>query len=372
MAVHAPSAPVPVPAPASPSHSTRSDDPNSKQNGGWVSPTTARATSPPRINPQYLLHHGGSEDLLPPLPPHLQRLATGEANSDDDVDSDTSDDDSDVESDDEFQSARARSRTPPVPRQATFSSLSPSPPPQQPQRSPSPTGNENTSRKIMKKVSQVFRRSAKAAARLSPGVNVSPQRRSPVMQGPPPSPPLSDVGDNDGGGTDYAPSVAVTEATMDIPHPDLQPDSAQLETPERTAAPLMPVTEAGESRHALVDTPPPSAFNPNGRPESMTWVEEANGDARDVPQATGSSSVRVSSWERPPSAAYLGVASQRRVSSGSTSSRAGSLSMVRSGRLAPQRDLSPSPPLCIHASASADRRAHAAPDHLAPQHRPQI
>ncbi|BEJ13414.1 hypothetical protein CspHIS471_0305880 [Cutaneotrichosporon sp. HIS471] len=371
MAVHAPSAPVPVPAPASPSHSTRSDDPNSNQNGGWVSPNTARATSPPRINPQYLLHHGGSEDLLPPLPPHLQRLATGEANSDDDDDSDTSDDDSDVESDDEFQSARARSRTPPVPCQATFSSLSPSPPPQ-PQRSPSPSENQNTSRKIMKKVSQVFRRSddasrsssssstppvppvpplpreipagAKAAARLAPSVNASPQRRSPVMQGPPPSPPLSDVGDDDGRGTDYAPSVAVTEATMDIPHPDLQHDSAQQETPERTAAPLMPVTEAGESRHALVDTPPSSAFHPNGRPESMAWVEEANGDMRDVAQAAASSSVRGSSWERPPSAPYLGLANQRRVSSGSTSSRAGSLSMVRSGRLAPQRDVSPSPP----------------------------
>ncbi|GMK56953.1 hypothetical protein CspeluHIS016_0307930 [Cutaneotrichosporon spelunceum] len=336
MAVHAPSAPVPVPAPASPSHSTRSDDLHHRQNGGWISPTTARATSPPRINPH-----------------------------DDDDDSDTSDEDSDALSDDEFQSARARSRTPPPPRQPPITSLSPSPPPQL-QRSSSPGANEKTPHRIMKKVSQVFRRGddastrassstpppsrTKAAARLSPGVSGSPQRRSPVMQGPPPSPPLSDAGGDDdgGGGTDYAPSVAVSEATMDIPLPNSHNDNAQPEAPDRTGALLMPVTEAGESKHALVDTsldtPPPSALQPNGRPDSTTGVEEANGDMREVAQTIRSSSARGSSWERPPSAPYLGVISQRRVSTGSTSSRAGSLSMVRSGRLAPQRDVSPSPP----------------------------
>lgn len=162
------------------------------------------------------------------------------------------------------------------------------------------------------------------------------------MQGPPPSPPLSDDDDGDDIGTDYAPSVAITEATMDLPPPNPQYE-ARPGTPERTGAPLMPVTEAGESKHALVDTPPPSAFQPNGLPDEVAAVEDANRDLREVAQATGGSSIRGSSRERPLSAPYLGVTNQRRVSSGSTSSRAGSLSMVRSGRLAPQRDASPSP-----------------------------
>ncbi|CAK9779780.1 SAICAR synthase-like protein [Cutaneotrichosporon oleaginosum] len=354
MAVHAPSAPVPVPAPASPSHSTRDD--HHAENGGWVSPSAARASSPPRINPQYLLHHGGSDELFPPLPPHLQRLATGEANSDDEEDSDTSDEDSDADSDDDFQSVRARSHSPPGPQFA--STLSHSPPPQ---RSPSPSANnDNGPRRIIKKVSQVFRRGddaarsssppppvpplpKTAAARLAPNLNMSPQRRSPVMQGPPPSPPLSDVGGDDVG-TDYAPSIAVTEGTIDLPPPNPHYE-ARPGTPERATASLMPVTEAGESKHALVDTPPPSAFHASGLPDSgMAGVEEANRELKDVAQATpGGSSLRATSRERPPSAPYLGVTSQRRVSNGSTSSRAGSLSMVRSGRLAPQRDMSPSP-----------------------------
>lgn len=382
------------------------------------------SASPPRLNPYHFVHHPDhSDDPLPPLPPHLARLASGEAASDDDGDSDTSQepdsDDSDDENERFFSIDEERGRTrgfsldidsrtnanvntngfPATQTQTQTQNRTPNSKPSAYNAhglAPAAEIDEAAGpRRIMKKVSNVFRRtpdSKDAAKRFA-----SPQRqRSPIMQGAPPSPPLSDASDGD-----YAPSVAVTEATTVsvyedrnalAPPPDrvvvaasissagmsVEPVDLVTPPPSGLSAQLQPVTEAGESTHALplqqhqyqqpsqppqptepiqhrpqtpVSQPPPPSFGGNlvSEPEpqedefptptaayapSIDTVSLNEGSNRPPPSAYS----RDASAERPPVAPFMMA---RRVSSGSTSSRAGSLSMVRSGRLAPQRDPQP-------------------------------
>lgn len=90
---------------------------------------------------------------------------------------------------------------------------------------------------------------------------VPPERqRSPMMQGPPPSPPLSDADDIDDS------SIAVTETSEDVFLTPIEavPPPNQLE--HRSAANLlMPVTKAGESAHALDRAERVSSSGPAGR-----------------------------------------------------------------------------------------------------------
>lgn len=273
-------------------------------------------SSPPRVNPYHLIRHPDSDELLPPLPPHIERLANGEAATDDDGDSDTSNEgDSDTDSDGEDYPYR------PTPTRGvvdlneetipnTRKILSqPSPALAPPAADPDDTPNTPAPRRIMKKVSSVFRRDNKDPKRVI--VPTPDRQRSPMMQGPPPSPPLSD--DEDGS------SVAVTEASEDVFHSPI--DAAQSQGPEARLQ-LMPVTEAGESSHALGLDPPKFAISLSTEPEGSS----PSSSLRDVPR------------DRSPIPPLSGLTAPRRVSNGSTSSgRAGSLSMVRAGRLAPQR-----------------------------------
>lgn len=239
------SLPHPPPDPAAPqltAHWTRHDEGDGEVDVLRISAclsTTAQCSptesSSPRINPFHLLSHPDSLSSLPPLPPSLQTIAAGPGNSD--------------------------TRQPPVhitkvsANEVELKSHSPEP---------------SNYRNIIGKVSGVFKRNShNSDADFAP---------SPViMQGPPPSPPLSE------GGLDE--SVIMSDNTD--------------ETPVYHSA-AAPVSENGPTI-ATGFTSEPSEMSPTVL-------------APPIPFST------------------------RRVSSSSTSSRAGSLTLVRSGRLAPQRD----------------------------------
>ncbi|WWC57693.1 uncharacterized protein I303_100227 [Kwoniella dejecticola CBS 10117] len=224
----------------------------------------------PRINPFHLLSHPDSTSPLPPLPPHLQALTT----------------------------------EPPSPQTQYFPSDSTTPPPPVHITKVTPTAvevtahtPEGTHRRVIKKISSVFRKDS-----VEP---IATGGRSPVMQGPPPSPPLSENGDLDNG------SVFASETTEN-PNPETidTHHSQQNHQDEKALSPVeevpshtsIPPTESPSIAHAFTSEP----ADLGGSPTSLA----------------------------PPV-----LANTRRVSSGSaTSSRAGSLTMVRSGRLAPQRD----------------------------------
>ncbi|EKD01538.1 putative 1-phosphatidylinositol-4-phosphate 5-kinase protein [Trichosporon asahii var. asahii CBS 8904] len=381
-------------------------------NDDWTPYTVnGRSASPPRINPYHFVHHPDhSDDPLPPLPPHLQRLASGETATDDEGDSDTSQepdsDDSDDENERFFSLDEERGR----PRgfsldldskaNATVSANTngfAAPRTPNAKLAPAAEIEEPGPRRIMKKVSNVFRRTpdSKDAARRF----ASPHRqRSPVMQGAPPSPPLSDASDGD-----YTPSVAVTEATTvsavfedrnNISHQEkvviaasvgstgVEPNDLATPPTSGLSAQLQPVTEAGESTHALpLQQQTPQTIQPSPQPQQIqqppaptfggALVSEPEPQEDDAPTPTAAYAPSIDTMSegshrlpapsidnasegshRPPPSAYSRDASTerppvapfmmaRRVSSGSTSSRAGSLSMVRSGRLAPQRDPQP-------------------------------
>ncbi|WVF66658.1 hypothetical protein IAT40_001399 [Kwoniella sp. CBS 6097] len=233
----------------------------------------------PRINPFHLLSHPDSTSPLPPLPPHLQALA-----------SDTGD-----------------------PHQLVgnggFIPSDPLSPPVHITKV-TPTTVEITSetpdgghRRLIKKVSNVFRKdpiitdhplNAPPLPNAGGGAAGAGAGRSPVMQGPPPSPPLSEAGDTTNG------SVIVSETT------------------EEPAPILSPVEEVSS----------PITLTPSNIPYESPSIAQ-NFTAEPEPGDLGGSPISLA----PP------VPNPRRVSSSSaTSSRAGSLSIVRSGRLAPQRD----------------------------------
>ncbi|KIR79825.1 1-phosphatidylinositol-4-phosphate 5-kinase [Cryptococcus gattii EJB2] len=192
-------------------------------------------SSSPRINPFHLLSHPDSPSSLPPLPPNLQNLAGDLGNS--------------------------NSRLPPVhitkvsANEVEIKSHSPEP---------------SNHRNIIGRIGAVFK---KDTNELDAGFAPSPV----IMQGPPPSPPLSEAGLDE--------SVVMSENTDETP------------VYHSTAAPV------SENRPTIATgfTSEPSEISPAVLTPPMPF-------------------------------------SARRVSSSSTSSRAGSLTLVRSGRLAPQRD----------------------------------
>ncbi|WVQ82623.1 hypothetical protein IAT38_004755 [Cryptococcus sp. DSM 104549] len=193
----------------------------------------------PRINPFHLISHPNSSSPLPPLPSHLQAIADAH-------DPETG--------------------APPVHiTRVTDSGVEVKP------HQPDSAGR----RGLLKKVSSVFKRdnsnpgsSARSETRIAPA--------SVVMQGPPPSPPLSDDGMNG--------SVVMSDMTDDL-------------------------------------TPAPHFNN----------VQEGH-------KLAIATRITAEPLELPSSALAPPLPTSRRVSSSSTSSRAGSLTLVRSGRLAPQRD----------------------------------
>ncbi|XAO22566.1 hypothetical protein I312_101339 [Cryptococcus bacillisporus CA1280] len=192
-------------------------------------------SSSPRINPFHLLSHPDSPSSLPPLPPNLQNLAADLGNS--------------------------NSRLPPVhitkvsANEVEIKSHSPEP---------------SNHRNIIGRIGAVFK---KDTNELDAGFAPSPV----IMQGPPPSPPLSEAGLDE--------SVVMSENTDETP------------VYHSTAAPV------SENRPTIATgfTSEPSEISPAVLTPPIPF-------------------------------------SARRVSSSSTSSRAGSLTLVRSGRLAPQRD----------------------------------
>lgn len=388
----------------------------------------AGSASPPRINPYHFVHHPNNpHDPLPPLPPHLARLASGEAASDDEhtSDEDPDSDDSDHENERFFSLDDERGRPSgfsfDLGTRATnanvtanankngFAARTPGQQYRSPNSKPAMANaqglapgaqlEEPSPRRIMKKMSNVFRRAPDQEEPVKRFV-VPQRQRSPIMQGAPPSPPPSDVSDEG----DYAPSVAITEAT----YASVPEDRNALAPPPERVVVAAAVTSTGVNTEPMdLATPPSSDLSapsqvhvsttaaqraqavqqhqqrgrrPPPTPQSMQSSQQSS--MAPVPQAQtqqqptyggnlvsepeshhqegfstptagyaqsfdnmslseGSHRPPPSAYSRDPSAERPPVAPfmmARRVSSGSTSSRAGSLSMVRSGRLAPQRD----------------------------------
>ncbi|OCF43100.1 1-phosphatidylinositol-4-phosphate 5-kinase [Kwoniella heveanensis CBS 569] len=241
--------------------------------------TRSEQHASPRINPFHLLSHPDSTSPLPPLPPHLQALA-----------SDTGDPSHNQENGGFLPSDPL---SPPVhitkvtPTTVEITSETP----------------DGTHRRLIKKVSNVFRKNPIITDHplvvpplpASGGTaGLAGAGRSPIMQGPPPSPPLSEAGDTTTG------SVIVSETT------------------EEPALILSPVEEVSS----------PITLTPHNVPYESPSIAQ-NFTTEPEPGDLGGSPISLA----PP------IPNPRRVSSSSaTSSRAGSLSIVRSGRLAPQRD----------------------------------
>ncbi|WVW81386.1 hypothetical protein I302_103378 [Kwoniella bestiolae CBS 10118] len=233
-------------------------------------------SSSPRINPFHLLSHPNSTSPLPPLPPHLQALTT-----DPHPHSDESQQQYFPSSNNDSDSITAPVHiTKVTPTTVEVTSHTP----------------EGTHRKVIKKISSVFKRDSN-----DPISTTATGGRSPVMQGPPPSPPLSENGDLD----NTSVFASETTDTVDHHHDHLHQDETLLspvdEVPSHSDS-IPPPTDSPSIAHTFTTEP----IDLGGSPTSL---------APPVLSAT------------------------RRVSSGSaTSSRAGSLTVVRSGRLAPQRD----------------------------------
>ncbi|WWC67217.1 uncharacterized protein I206_101124 [Kwoniella pini CBS 10737] len=230
----------------------------------------------PKINPFHILSHPDSTSPLPPLPSHLQALTSDPPYQPND-------------SQTQYFPSQIDSSTPPVhitkvtPTTVEVTAHTP----------------EGTHRRVIKKISSVFRKDSADP--------IAPRGRSPVMQGPPPSPPLSENGDLDTG------SVFASETTE---NPNTETiDTHQSHSNHQDEKALSPVEEVPPTNGGIPPTDSPTIAN--------AFTTE--------PADLGGSLISLA----PPI-----LASTRRVSSSSaTSSRAGSLTMVRSGRLAPQRDL---------------------------------
>ncbi|WVR03196.1 hypothetical protein IAU60_000187 [Kwoniella sp. DSM 27419] len=227
-------------------------------------PVTLKPSSP-RINPFHLLSHPNSTSPLPPLPPHLEALTQ--------------------------DASKAQMTSPP---DGVGDSLLA---PVHITRVTSATVEVTTGRpeeesrqRIIQKVTSVFKKDHRTTDTITTSIAIpngngtGVPARSPIMQGAPPSPPISEAGEL---AEPTEESVVVTETTETLAQPIPDP--------------------------------------PNGFHESPSIAHAFTAEPGDL----GGSPVSLA----PP------VTIPRRVSSGSaTSSRAGSLTLVRSGRLAPQRD----------------------------------
>ena len=196
------------------------------------------ASSSPRINPFHLLSHPDSSSPLPALPPHLERLAS------------------------EGDSSIMANGQPPLHVTKVSQDLV------QISSEPASTG----SRKVVSKIGNVFRRD-----------NDLDESKQVVMQGPPPSPPLSETDQNeDSDDHDQIPNdVVITPIPALTPLPEVSESTASLYTTGLTTEPAELSTSSPRS--------------------------------------------------------HLAVPASRRVSTSSTASRTGSLAVVRASRLAQQR-----------------------------------
>lgn len=239
---------------------------------------TYTESASPRINPFHLLSHPTSSDALPPLPPHLERLASG---------------------DDHHASALAGKMD---------ESLAPLPNGEAPvhitkvkpdyvQVAAGPSPEVARPNKVFSKITSAFKREPE-------GEPIEPRDfQAVVMQGPPPSPPLSESDLAIQSEDSHAPSESLSNG-----HP------MELGEPVSSTAgpPLSPLSEATEA------TLTPRIFTSN-------LVAEPSDIANSSPIT-------------PAAPAHLAVPSGRRVSTSSTASRTGSLAVVRASRLAQQRN----------------------------------
>jgi len=301
--------------------------------------TDIRQVPSPRINPFHLLSHPDSTAALPPLPPHLQALA-----------SDTGDPQ-------KTQNGNALMEE--THNLTIYQTTSQSPNSVEPQIHVTKVtkdtvhiipgaGSEMEAHsrpaKLIQKVSNVFKRDGSGRGlstadgmaegnglnghMMGNGMNASTNGlRSPVvMQGPPPSPPLSE-GEVEVTGSEDSHRISLTQS-------DGTETTVERTTIEESDGPnttLMPVTELTE----IVSNPQP---NGNGE-ERRTSIYTTNLTAEPADLAN-SSPISVNSSQPPPvrdTAKHGSSLPGRRVSAGSTSSRTGSLAVVRSGRMAPQR-----------------------------------
>jgi len=147
-----------------------------------------------------------------------------------------------------------------------------------------------------------------------PAERASGMPRLPViMQGPPPSPPISEV--------------EVVEDGEDSSSPSSSLESETAESGEPNTAALPPLAEATESDTPFQTPRPldsPTMYTSNLTSEPFELAPSISGTGQAGAQS------------------HLGVPAARQVSNSSTVSRAGSLAVVRCGRLAPQRDAGPS------------------------------
>ena len=171
--------------------------------------------------------------------------------------------------------------------------------------------------RIVQKVSDVFKKESNGEAVVSmqpfaegnPMAKVSGIPRSPVvMQGPPPSPPISEV--------------EVVESADDSRASSSFVSAETFEPVEPLGLPLPAMTEARQSTPQSPSLPGMS---------KIQTLYTSNFTAEPAEFATSGATPAKSSAAGP---SYLGVPAARRVSDSSTISRTGSLAVVRSGRLA--------------------------------------
>ena len=181
--------------------------------------------------------------------------------------------------------------------------------------------------RIVQKVSDVLKKepdgeamgSMKRLAEGNPSDQASRIPRSPViMQGPPPSPPISEV--------------EVVESTEDNPTSSSLVSTEPTEHIEPVELNGVPLPAATEARQPVL-TQSPSVF---GFSKGQTlYTSNLTAEPTEfAPPGPAKSS--------PAGPSHLGVPAARQVSNSSTASRTGSLAVVRSGRLASQRNASPS------------------------------
>lgn len=264
--------------------------------------------SSPRINPFHLLSHPRSTSPLPPLPAHRQSLAAGTDYPPLRV-SPPSRPNAEFIHQLTLQSGNGSGGPPVHITRVTLDSVT---------VMSGPALDMPKPRRILNNISNVFKRepNCEALEPMDKLVEVKPvdrngMPRSPViMQGPPPSPPISEV-EVDEDEEETAPSSSTFS-------------SRSTESTEPSSTALVPVLEPSLPDHRAPDRPgdadSPTIFTSNFTSEPT--------------RLTNPSPVRIAPLGSP----LLGIPAARQLSNSSTVSRAGSLAIVRTGRLVQQRN----------------------------------
>lgn len=313
----------------------------------------------PKVNPFHLLSHPNDTSILPPLPPHLQALAsdTGDPDPDHHQNGETDPQTVIEESHKATTIYTATSRsTNSIEPQIHITKVTNDTVHIVPGSKTASNATEMTKpKKMMKKVGNVFKRDVHPSGGLDMdnamvddcnSLNGRPQlngqngyssgtgaQRSPItMQGPPPSPPISVIDT-----TEMVESVE-SHALSTTSHAE-----ATEATIERTTVEEGQARDGSLSLSSETTTEVTAGPSTNSKPETIT-IYTSNLTAEPADLAT-SSPIMVnpslqSLAQRNLSATqphHNGLPA-RRVSAGSaTSSRTGSLAIVRNGRMAPQR-----------------------------------